>query len=146
MAHYAFINNQNLVIEVITGRDEDDIENLPEGFENWEDYYITKRPDAVDCLRTSYNTDSNIHKLGGTAFRGNYAGLEFSYDEENNIFMPPQPFPSWTKNVASAQWDCPIPYPDLDNYTAADYIWNENTHIGDNSKGWELIQGLPRDE
>jgi hypothetical protein len=60
--------------------------------------------------------------------------------------MPPQPFPSWTKNVASAQWDCPIPYPDLDNYTAADYIWNENTHIGDNTKGWEIIQGLPRDE
>jgi hypothetical protein len=49
MAHYAFINSDNIVVEVITGKNED--ENTPEGFSSWEAYYETKR-DGLTCKRT----------------------------------------------------------------------------------------------
>ena len=72
MAHYAFINENNIVTEVITGIDEDVTEGLPEGFADWEAWYADFR--GQTCKRTSYNTIANAHSDGGTAFRGNYAG------------------------------------------------------------------------
>ena len=60
MAHYSFINDENIVVEVITGKDEDDLETLPEGFASWEEYYETKR-DGLTCKRTSYNTQAALN-------------------------------------------------------------------------------------
>jgi len=102
MAHYAFIKNE-IVTEVITGKNEDD--TTPEGFTNWEDYYLTKRVDQDLCKRTSYNTLGNEHLLGGTAFRGNYAGIGFTYDETNDVFIPPQPSEDgWTFTLDTNTW------------------------------------------
>ena len=90
MAHYCFIDENNIVVEVITGKDEDDLDTLPEGFVSWEEYYSEKR-DGLTCKRTSYNTGANEHRLGGTPFRANFAGLGHTYDEVNDVFIPPMP-------------------------------------------------------
>jgi len=91
MAHYAFLNSENKVIEVITGKDENDLDLLPNNFTSWEEFYLTKRPNATDCKRTSYNTVRNEHTDGGTAFRGNYAGIGHTYDPINDVFIPNKP-------------------------------------------------------
>jgi len=123
MAHYAFISENNLVTQVIVGRDEDD---LAEGVSSWEDYYTERM--GQRCLRTSYNTFGNEHIAGGTPFRGNYAGVGFRYDEENDVFIAPQPFPSWTLSD-SYLWEAPVAYPE----DGEKYVWNENR------KEWELV-------
>ena len=94
MAHYAFLNEENIVTEVITGIDEDNTDTLPEGFASWEAWYADFR--GKTCKRTSYNTFENSHLLGGTAFRGNYAGIGMTYDTDNDVFYLPQPYGSWT--------------------------------------------------
>ena len=104
MAHYAFINEENIVVEVITGRDETDLDNLPEGFANWEEYYETRR-DGLTCKRTSYNTIGNQHQLDGTPFRGNYAGIGMTYDVENDVFIENQPhIDGWTFTLDEDTW------------------------------------------
>lgn len=92
MAHYAFLDENNIVTEVIVGKDE------TEG--DWETYYGTIRNQR--CIRTSYN--GNIRK--------NYAGVGYSYDDTRDAFIPPQPYPSWTLNEKTCLWDAPIPMPD----------------------------------
>ena len=132
MAHYAFINDNNIVTEVITGIDEDVTEGLPEGFADWEAWYADFR--GQTCKRTSYNTFANAHNDGGTAFRGYYACIGFTYVTENDVFYGPQPFGSWTL-TSNWVWEAPTAYPDDGNA----YIWNENAYQGDNTKGWELV-------
>lgn len=93
MAHYAFVNDENVVVEVIVGRDEQDVEP---GIESWETYYGSKRP-GLRCLRTSYNTrrDENgrsIHLTNGTPFRGQYAGIGDLYDSQRDEFYTPTPW------------------------------------------------------
>ena len=132
MAHYSFLDENNIVQEVTVGVDE--TETAPEGFGNWEEYYQSIK--GVTCKRTSYNTVANTHTDGGTAFRGNYAGIGFTYDTENDVFYPPKPqnYNSWVLN-SNWQWEAPIAYPDDGNA----YIWNENAYQGDNTQGWELV-------
>jgi len=124
MAHYAFINSQNTVTQVIVGRDEDD---LVEGVTSWEDYYGERMGER--CLRTSYNTVAGQHTAGGTPLRGNYAGINYKYDEALDAFLPPQLFPSWTLHEATYGWEAPVPYPT----DGEDHVWNENR------KEWEPV-------
>ena len=91
MAHYAFIDEDNVVVWVITGRDEDDLDALPEGFASWEAYYGHKR--GMTCLRTSYNTIDGEHVLGGTPFRENYAATGYTYDPDLDAFIRPESIP-----------------------------------------------------
>lgn len=107
MAHYAFINGENIVVEVIPGRDEDEI---VDGISDWQEYYSSKRVGLV-CLRTSYNTWANEHASGGVPFRGNFAGKGFTYDETLDAFIPPQPYPSWTLDKSTFQWVAPSEQP-----------------------------------
>jgi len=86
MAHYAFLDENNLVTEVIVGRDEDD---LAEGVTSWEDYYGAFR--GQRCLQTSYNTLAGVHTNGGTPLRGNYAAIGYTYNEGLDAFIPPKP-------------------------------------------------------
>ena len=124
MAHYAFIKDNNRVTQVIVFRDEND---LPEGVTSWEDYYGARHNQR--CLRTSYNTRAGEHVEGGTPFRGNYAGVNYTYDEDLDAFLPPQPYSSWTLNEATYSWDAPVAYPT----DGGDYVWNENR------KEWEAV-------
>lgn len=108
MAHYAFIDGNNIVTEVITGIDEDSTDTLPEGYTSWEDWYLTKRPNMSACKRTSYNTIANAHSGDGTAFRGNYAGIGYTWDATNDVFYAPQPVEeekTFTLNETTWTWE-----------------------------------------
>jgi hypothetical protein len=95
MAHYAFIDEQNIVTEVIVGRDEN------EGVD-FESHYAAIR--GQRCLRTSYHTQSGIHINGGVPFRGNYAGIGYEYREDIDAFVPPCPGEGWTLDEATGEW------------------------------------------
>ena len=118
MAHYALVDDNNIVTQVIVGRDEDD---LAEGVTSWEEYYGNMLGGRV--LRTSYNTRAGEHSEGGTPFRGNYAGIGYEYNEELDAFIPPTPFASWVLNETTYSWEAPTPMPE----DGADYNWDEAT-------------------
>jgi hypothetical protein len=124
MAYYAFIDSNNVVVEVIPGRDEDEI---VDGITDWEAYYSTKR-EGLRAVRTSYNTAGGVHTEGGTPFRKNYAGFGFVYDEERDAFIPPKPFDSWVLNEDTCQWDAPIPMPEVmgEDDRLVPYVWDED--------------------
>ena len=96
MAHYAFLDDNSIVTEVIVGKDEND------GVD-WEKYYGNIRNKT--CKRTSYNTVGNNHKLGGTPYRGNYAGVGYTYDETNDVFIAPKPADNYTLNTSTWIWE-----------------------------------------
>lgn len=132
MAHYAFLDENNIVTEVIVGIDETELID-GEFPENW---YSNFR--GQPCKRTSYNTAAGVHRYGGTPFRKNYAGIGYSYDENRDAFIPPKPFNSWILNETTCIWESPIPYPDISNipehyqlYNV--YNWNEAT------TSWDLL-------
>lgn len=108
MAHYAFLDDNNIVTEVIVGRHEYEV---VDGISDWEAYYGEVRNQR--CVRTSYN--NNIRK--------NYAGIGYTYDEGRDAFIPPQPYPSWALNEDTCLWDAPVAYPD----DGLLYAWDEAT-------------------
>ena len=119
MAYYAVLNEKNIVTQVFVGRDEDD---LAPGVTDWETYYA---PEGHTVKRTSYNTHRGEHVLGGTPFRGNYAGVGYSYDETLDAFLPPKPYASWTLNETTYSWEAPVAMPD----DGGRYVWVEE--LGD---------------
>ena len=118
MAHYALIDENNIVVQVITGVDEDIVQQDLDGTEvggsseAWEQFYET-RPwfEGLTCKRTSYN-----HRI-----RKQYAGIGYSYDAINDVFIAPQPYPSWSLDE-NHDWQPPIPYPN----DGLIYFWNED--------------------
>lgn len=121
MAHYAFLDENNVVTEVIPGKDEGE-----DGID-WEKYYGEFRGQI--CKRTSYNTIGGVHLTGGMPFRKNYAGVGYIYSEDMDAFIPPKPFPSWILNE-NAQWEAPVAMP-----TDGMYSWNEANQT------WEIVDG-----
>lgn len=111
MAHYAFLDENNIVTEVIVGKDENE---LLDGLtpEEWYGNFRGQR-----CVRTSYN--GNIRK--------NYAGIGDTYDEVRDAFVQRKPFASWVLNEETCLWEAPIPMP------SEYHIWNEET------TSWELV-------
>jgi len=107
MAHYAFLDENNIVTEVITGIDETE---LIEGLDP-ETWYGNFR--GQTCKRTSYN--GNIRK--------NYAGIGYTYDSARDAFISPQPHPSWTLNENTCGWEAPVPRPSNDK----SWLWNEES-------------------
>lgn len=75
---------------------------------------------ANEWVQTSYNTRGNQHPEG-RPLRGNYAGVGYTYDAQNDVFYAPKPFPSWTLNQSTWLWDSPVPYPTDGKI----YVWNE---------------------
>ena len=117
MAHYAFIDTNNVVVKVITGVDEQltqiDLDGTQVGgsTEAWEQFYENQQwHQGLICKRTSYN--GNIRKQ--------YAGIGFTYDDVRDEFVAPQPFESWTLDENN-DWQPPTPKPD------GDFYWNEKT-------------------
>lgn len=129
MAHYAFLNEENIVQAVYVGMDENDLSELPEGVSSWEEHYTNTQ--GMTCKRTSYNTIANEHSNGGTPFRGNYAGKGMIYDTVNDVFYSEQPYPSWVISVdTNWLWEAPVEYPT----DGQDYTWNEET------TSWDLVE------
>ena len=120
MAHYAMINSNNIVVQVITGVDENitqiDLDNTEVGgsYEAWEQFY-SSRPwfEGLTCKRTSYN--GNI--------RANYAGIGYTYDTTFDVFIAPRPYPSWKLNYTIFQWEPPVAKPeDIEGFI---WKWSE---------------------
>jgi hypothetical protein len=125
MAHYAFLDDNNIVTQVIVGRDEDEV---VDGITDWETYYGNFQ--GQTCKRTSYNTAGGTHLLGGTPFRKNYAGIGMVYDSVRDAFYGVQPFPSWVLDEDTCLWDAPVAYPDdglMYNWDEASQSWQEVT-------------------
>lgn len=115
MAHYAKVEN-GVVTKVIVAEES--------FFENFVDSTPGK------WVQTSYNTRGNIHYLpnsdtpsGQPPLRGNYAGIGYTYDEENDVFYPAKPWASWVLNQSTWTWEAPIPYPNDGKI----YLWDEQT-------------------
>ena len=123
MAHYAFLDENNVVTEVIVGKNEGE-----DGID-WEEHYGNFRNQT--CKRTSYNTVGGVHNSGGTPFRKNYAGIGYTYDAQRDAFIPPKPFNSWLLDEDTCLWNPPTPMPDDGEF----YSWNEET------TSWEQING-----
>ena len=115
MAHYAFLDENNLVTEVITGIDETE---LIEGLDT-ETWYGNFR--GQKCVRTSYNTHGGVHLLGGEPLHKNYASIGYSWDGTG--FAAPQPYPSWSLDLFSYLWQAPVAMPE----DGKRYAWDEPT-------------------
>ena len=137
MAHFAKIGMNGKVIQVLTldntnMLNADGIEDESVGQQYLEQH--NNWPSQM-WIQTSYNTHKNQHKNGGTPFRGNYAGIGYIWDEDNEMFFPKKPYPSWVKNISEARWQSPIgDAPELtqeqidnDSY----YQWNEDNQTWD---------------
>ena len=124
MAHYAFLDSNKIVTQVIVGKDEN------EDGVDWEVYYGERL--GQTCKRTSYNTSAGQHLSGGTPFRKNYAGIGYTYDFDRDAFIPPKPdYDSWILNEDTCCWEPPVPMPESDSDER--YRWNEET------VSWEVV-------
>jgi hypothetical protein len=131
MAHFAKLGANGKVIQVLTLNNSDmlNADNVED--ETVGQQYLERHNNwpAQMWIQTSYNTINNTHNSGDNskAFRGNYAGIGYEWDEDNNIFWPKKPYPSWVKDTSDAQWHSPIG--DAPAFTAEQQSQNEaGTH------------------
>jgi hypothetical protein len=114
MAHFAQLDENNIVLQVIVVNN-DDVQNLP---------FPESEPIGVAFCQSLFGADTYWFQTSYSgSFRKNYAGAGFSYDAGRDAFIPPQPYPSWVLNENTCRWEAPIPYPDNGN----DYVWDEAT-------------------
>tara|TARA_R110000782_G_scaffold210928_1_gene298900 strand:+ start:1516 stop:1947 length:432 start_codon:yes stop_codon:yes gene_type:complete len=132
MAHFAKISETNEVLTVLTLNNVDMLNSENLETETVGQQYLEQHNNwpAHLWIQTSYNTSGGTHNSGGTPFRGNYAGIGYTWDEDNQIFWPKKPYASWVKNNSEARWQSPIgDSPDnlTDEEKAAGtyYVWNE---------------------
>ena len=119
MAHYAFLDANNVVVKVITGVDEDVTQNGVGGStEAWEQFYESQEWNAgLTCRRTSYNATNG--------YRKQYAGVGFTYNSVADVFISPSPYPSWTLDT-NYDWQPPTPKPSADEpyeWSEEDLVW-----------------------
>ena len=137
MAHFAKLGSNSKVIQVLTLDNKDMLNGDGVEDESVGQQYLERHNNwpAQMWIQTSYNTSGGTHKLGGVALRGNYAGIGYTWDEDNNIFYGKKPYASWVLNTTDARWHSPIgDAPDLTDEEAANsrYEWNE---VG---QSWDL--------
>ena len=116
MAHFAKlgINSKVISVEVVADADCENADNNEDEsvgiqfLENIHGWPLWKQ--------TSYNTHANVHSLGGTPFRKNYAGVGHTYDEDRDAFIPPKPYASWVLNETTCIWGAPVTYPTVQEY------------------------------
>jgi len=127
MAGFAKLGLNGKVMEVLAVsndviKDANGVEQEKLGIE-----FLTELTNWPIWKQTSYNTSGGVHKLGGTPFRKNHAGIGMTYDEDRDAFIPKKPFNSWTLNETTCQWEAPVALPDTENR----YNWNEETQQWD---------------
>ena len=138
MAHFAKLGSNSKVIQVLTLNNGDMLNADGVEDETVGQQYLERHNNwpAQMWIQTSYNTSGGTHNSGGTPLRGNYAGIGYIWDEDNNIFYPKKPYASWVLNTTTASWHSPIgDAPDdlTDEEKAANthYVWNEGSGAWD---------------
>ena len=145
MAHFAKLGANGKVIQVLTLDNKDMLNADGVEDESVGQQYLETHNNwpAQMWIQTSYNTSGNTHNSGDNskAFRGNYAGIGYTWDEDNQIFWSKKPYPSWVKHIATASWKSPIgDAPDLSDEKKSqneagtniwNYVWNEDNQTWD---------------
>ena len=117
MSHFAEIDSNNIVLQILIGND-----NFPNEGHDW---FVENL--GGTWVKTSRNTQGGVHKLGGIPFRKNYAGVGYTFDGVG--FASPTPYPSWLLDSETYLWNAPIPMP-----TDGMWSWNED------KKSWDLVE------
>jgi hypothetical protein len=145
MAHFAKIGEDKRVLMILTLNNSDMLNSFNLEDELVGQQYLEKHNNwpAHMWIQTSYNTWRGKHKNGGIPFRGNYASIGYTWDEEDQIFWPKKPYASWVKHIPTATWKSPIgDAPSLTeeqisqntaNTNIWAYIWNEE------NQSWDLV-------
>ena len=143
MAHFAKLGSNGKVIQVLTLNNNDMLNADGVEDETVGQQYLELHNNwpAQMWIQTSYNTSGGTHKNGGTPFRGNYAGIGYTCDEDDQIFWPKKPHASWVKNNSEARWqspigDAPALTDEQESQNIADthewnYVWNETNTTWD---------------
>lgn len=114
MAHFAQLNLNNLVTQVIVVNNET-VHNLP---------FPESEPVGVEFCKSLFGYNTNWKQTSfNSSFRKNYAGIGYTYDPSLDAFVAPQPYPSWSLNTETVMWEAPTPYPDDGKV----YEWNEDS-------------------
>jgi len=144
MAHFAKISETNEVLTVLTLNNKDMLNADGVEDETVGQQYLERHNNwpAEKWIQTSYNTSGGTHKDGGTPLRGNYAGIGYTWDEDNNLFYGKKPYASWVLNTTTASWHSPIgdaPVLTTEQQSQNDdethswyYAWNES------GQSWDL--------
>ena len=126
MAHFAQIGIDNVVLRVDVVRNEDILDaNGNESEEVGIQFLKSIHGQTTNWLQTSYNGN----------FRYRYAGIGMVYNNEYDVFLAPQPYPSWTLNTEIYEWEPPVPQPELTDdqrEAGSSYEWNEG------NREWDL--------
>jgi len=130
MASFVKLNSENIVEQGISIHNNELLDNGIESEQKGIDFCKSLFGQDTNWKQTSYNTQGGIHKLGGTPFRKNHAGIGFTYDQNRDAFIPPKPYNSWLLNEDTCQWQSPVPYPE----DKKRYIWNEGNQT------WDLFE------
>jgi hypothetical protein len=112
MAHFAQLDENNIVVQVIVGVDEP-----------YDGEAIYQQTTGKVWKKTSYNTLGGVHRLGGVPYRKNYAGIGYFYDSVRDAFTAPKPYLSWILDEQTCQWNPPVAYPS----DTEQYSWDEET-------------------
>jgi hypothetical protein len=124
MAHFSILKAGNIVDQVVVVSN-----NIATTEQAGIDFLRkTFNDNHLPVIQTSYNTCGNKHLLGGTPLRANYGNIGFQYDQTNDVFYAPQPYPSWILDKTTWLWTAPVPYPSDGKF----YTWDETT------KNWIL--------
>ena len=117
MAHFAKINESNIVTQVVVVNDSDG-NNDTDGQNFLNNLFKTTHT----WKKTSYNTYGNTHRLGGTPYRKNFASIGFTYDSSRDAFIEPKPYNSWILDETTCLWEPPVTYPS----DGKSYEWDED--------------------
>ena len=127
MAHFAELDSNNVVTRVIVVANQDVLDSNGNEDESVGIEYLKGLfGESTNWKQTSYNATQ----------RARYAGKGFTYDPSRNVFLQPQPHPSWTVNETTTEWDSPIPMPEIPEGKEGWYEWNEEAYQADNTTGW----------
>ena len=122
MAHFAELNDSNVVLRVVVIADSD-ADTEANGIAKCQSLF------GADTIwkQTDKKTFRNVHADGGTPFRKNYAGTGFTYNPTIDGFVPPQPYASWQLNTTTGNWESPVSLPNtnVSNGGTVSHIWDE---------------------
>lgn len=121
MAHFAQIDENNIVVQVLVVGDDQE--------HRGQDFLANDLNLGGTWVKTSYNTHGGVHSNGGTPLRKNYAGIGYTYDAGRDAFIPPKPFNSWVLDEDTCLWNAPTPMPT----EGGPYMWVED------DLNWQVI-------